>query len=257
MITMVGQASGGIQWGTYVFNPTLGTVTISGISPTASITQVVSVYNCTRGQMMYQNNGSRLFGGTLTAGVLHINQSCFGMDASDVLQIYIDSPDAMMNTIDTDHEHIHQGDMYQLCTHYTVNPTSSLYIQVNSGATYAMHIKRMIRNTSILDVGYTLWEAPTFTTGNAALTPFNLNRNSTNVSAATIYSNPTGVSGGTKLIDAYIPGTSFYRGLEDSPPTEIIYKPSTTYIGEIHNFGGNPALVYLTFSWYEVNVSLT
>ena len=139
MITLIGHDSGGILWGGYTFNATTGTITITGIPSTTTIDQIISVYNCTKSQFLFKTNDFPLYGGTIAAGVLHLNQSCYGMSNSDVLQIYVDSPDAMQTTIETDHEHIHQGDMFMAQVHYTINPTSSLYVQVTSGATQYIH----------------------------------------------------------------------------------------------------------------------
>ena len=119
--------------------------------------------------------------------------------------------------ISNEHNLIHGGELFSAeVANVALGAAAKLYIEINVPATHAACLKKFKfynGDDGIIE----LTEAPTLTTGAAALTPINRNRESGNVAVSVLKSNPTGISGGTSLSKFYFKGTVQAGGLlEDS-----------------------------------------
>jgi len=97
-------------------------------------------------------------------------------------------------------------------------------------------------------------EAPTLTTGAAAVDAINRNRVAPTASAATLKSNPTGISAGTKIEQPFPFGGggagSGSGGLKDKD-LEFQLAVNTTYLFKLTNLSGAAKALGLWVFWYE------
>ena len=127
-----------------------------------------------------------------------------------------------------------------------------LYIQIDTDDTLTTVIDTisfgLYRGTT--DKGYfTLVEAPTLTTGDAAIAAECLNRIKDTAPAGALFSNPTGISGGTTVVMLPVYGT---RGVDKAVETRVVLKKDTTYVFAFQNKSGGAADAYLRLEYCEV-----
>lgn len=146
------------------------------------------------------------------------------------------------------------GQMYSASHKYSIAATSSAYMESIVPSNKLIHL---ISRDLTVDAGgpldVELYEAPTITDGTTPPTIYNLDRRSSKTPSWQLFVNPTGVSGGTKLLVAQIStggGPKSTGGLS-SGVAEFILKPSTKYVLKITNTGTQTSTVVLTYTWYE------
>jgi len=81
----------GSDLGSYTFNKTAHTVSLTGLPMTLVLPQVLLITNVTSNIMIY-NFASNPIGGTINNNVITLNYDTSGMADTDILQIFIDMP---------------------------------------------------------------------------------------------------------------------------------------------------------------------
>ena len=99
---------------------------------------------------------------------------------------------------------------------------------------------------------FTSREAPTVTDGTVAITPVNINRSFSTTPTMTLYSNPTGISGGTVLTDAAIPSGGNKTGGGASNTVFWTMKPNTKYTVQVQNLGNSDTACTFELAWVEL-----
>jgi len=156
--------------------------------------------------------------------------------------------------ISNEHNLIHGGELFSAeVANAALGAAAKLYIEINVPATHAVCLKKFKfynGDDGIIE----LTEAPTLTTGAAALTPLNRNRSSGKISASIMKSNPTGISGGLSLSKFYFKGTVQAGGLLEDSDWEWRLKPGTVYLLTLTNSGASAEQAYLRADFYEHRV---
>ncbi|GEM_PF-5307397 len=146
------------------------------------------------------------------------------------------------------------GQMYSASNQYSIASSGVAYMQSTTPSNKLIHlISRDLTANGGGPITVELFEAPTITDGTTPPTIYNLDRRSAKTPSWQLYTNPTGVSGGTKLLIAQIStggGPKGSGGLS-SGISEFILKPSTKYVLKMTNTGAQTSLVTLTYLWYE------
>lgn len=156
--------------------------------------------------------------------------------------------------ISSDHGNIHAGEGFSVSNYAEgVADDAYLYVEFRTPADKYVHMKVM----NALADGLALFEAveaPTLTTGAAALTAHNLRRVATvPPCGCTIKSNPTSISGGTVIRSYFVGGGTGGNasGGDSSVDTEIVLATSTTYLFRVRNLAGSAKALSLWLFWYE------
>lgn len=155
-----------------------------------------------------------------------------------------------------EHRSIHKGLAYNLNVYSTVTAGTPKYCQFKTGVGY-IHLKQktIVDGADILLCSFI--EAPTVTNGSTVVPNYNRNRNSSNISTMVVYSDPTGISGGTILEYDYLFGADNALGGAQaaSTPSEMslewVLKPNTSYIYKLENLGDGTATFLAKLMWYE------
>lgn len=180
-------------------------------------------------------------GSTLFPRVIPQDQT--GYDLSDP---YVHA----LPVLEIEHEMTHRGLAYLCSGSFDIPSTGVVYLQLKTDGKY-VHFRRNLYNVSANNILYSVYESPTVTDGTVQVPAYNLNRSSSNTTPVIVYNNPTGVSGGTKLMEVYITGS---KDITTTALTgyEIIYKPSASYVARIENLQAGVAKFYFQFFWYEI-----
>ena len=133
--------------------------------------------------------------------------------------------------ITTEHQRIHEGDMYMLNKAYTTLGTTDKYFYVKPG-TYNMHLSVLTGEIETGDLRLELYEAPTIVSNSAPATLINLNRVSTKTTDAIIYETVAASSNGTFLmsIGVFAAGGAGPGVLVSKAAYEIILNKANTYL---------------------------
>ena len=154
-------------------------------------------------------------------------------------------------TISNEHNNIHGGSFF---TTQVVNAAlgagSLLYIEVIIPEEIEMHLKQISFYNGD-DGHFELVEAPTITTGAAALVAYNRYRTSARLSNMGLKSNPTGISAGTVLEEMYFKGTNQAPGVLITSDWEWVLKSGITYLIRLTNLGASSEQALLKVNWYE------
>jgi len=161
--------------------------------------------------------------------------------------------------ISTDHEFIHLGMGYVASVFAEgVADDAAVMIEFKTPATEALGVVHLKEYKPWGSGGVNkleIIEAPTLTTGNAAITPANRNRVGTPAdSAATLKSNPTSISAGTTIEGPMAfggGGSGRGAGGNSTSDQEIVLKPNTTYLIKATNLSGGAAALGIWIFWYE------
>jgi hypothetical protein len=156
--------------------------------------------------------------------------------------------------IDYAHHEIHSGSAYNM-THSTLKANAEVMdVYIKTGiVTDQAHM--VISIDAALSATFELYENSTMVDASAnRLTPFNLNRSSSNTSNLTICHTPTGTETGTRLILHYIgnatQGAVAGTGGNVGTRNEIVLRNNTAYLIRVTSrSNGNTCTAIL--DWYE------
>ncbi len=154
-------------------------------------------------------------------------------------------------TVSNEHNNIHGGNFFTArVANAALGASALLFIEVIIPAGIEMHLKQISFYNGD-DGYYELVEAPTLTTGAAALIAYNRLRTSTKLTNISLKSNPTGISSGIVLDDMYFKGTNQVLGTLITLDWEWVLKPETTYLIRLTNNGAGSEQALLKANWYE------
>jgi len=154
-------------------------------------------------------------------------------------------------TQESEHHYTHLWKMFRVSILSTVTNPTPKYCQFKTGNVYT-HLKQkeFIDGTDSLTCE--LFEAPTLTDGTTAVASVNDNRNSSNVSANILYSDPTNVTSDGTLIDKdYLPASAISPTARTASTLEQILKPNTNYIFKVTKVAAGTATFFGKLHWYE------
>ena len=155
-----------------------------------------------------------------------------------------------MPTLSNEQNNIHGGNFFKAqVANAALGASALLFIEVIIPAGVEMHLKQVSFYNGD-DGHYELVEAPTLTTGAAALTAYNRLRESTKLTNLSLKSNPTGISSGVVLDEMYFKGTNQAPVLI-SNDWEWVLKSDTTYLIRLTNNGIGAEQALLKANWYE------
>jgi len=169
--------------------------------------------------------------------------------------ILIDPLDNALVTEDRQHYETHEGDTF-LVSYKSPDATpiadnGTINFALTTGAKTA-HIIATAAGGG--DTEIEILEGTTFTpaTGTAT-TPYNKNRTSTNMPAATVRRDVTITVAGTLLFNKFFPGgtAAQAQGVTESTRDEWIFRPSTVYAFRITNRAGTQQPMSMALEWYE------
>lgn len=158
-----------------------------------------------------------------------------------------------INTIDTEHHEIHEGEHFLLenCFEAVANAAVN-NIVVISGAKYCHMTFEVTTNNGKITIE--TFENTTFTGTGTQLNPLNNNRNSAKTSDVLFRLNPTITSAGDPIRKLIIGSSSSSNrsGGSVTRNKEVIFKPSTNYLLRITNQSGqgNTNDINYSFSYY-------
>ena len=154
-------------------------------------------------------------------------------------------------TVSEEQNNIHGGHFFTTeVTNAALGASALLYIEIIVPANIEMHLKQVSFYNGD-DGHFELVEAPTLTTGAAALIAYNRLRTSVKLSNMGLKSNPTVISAGTVLEEMYFKATNQTLGILITTDWEWILKPETTYLIRLTNLGIGAEQALLKANWYE------
>lgn len=162
--------------------------------------------------------------------------------------IRIDSSTHSMQVIDYTHYKIHAGDAYTSSKDFTHGAGASPNVLiVTPNTTKWAHFVFQVISDDVVQV--TLYEAPDYA-GGAALTAYNRNRNSANVSGLTLTTDATDSGGGKGTsIWTFKAGANKTITSSESDRFEFILDQNNKYL--IESVGANGDLITFLLDWYE------
>jgi hypothetical protein len=140
----------------------------------------------------------------------------------------------------------------------SVSASGRVYAELRTGSTKIINALSRLVISSGGPINVNVYEAPTILyVGTNLMIKTNLNRNSVITPTATLYIDPSGISGGTVIDQIYLPAIVGSR----NPPAinrpielDFIYKVNTTYIVEMFNNDNAANDIYYEFTWYEESI---
>lgn len=173
----------------------------------------------------------------------------------------IDILTSSLTTIDVGHRKVHRGDSFIVFVYFSLAAGATSLFHLKTNNVKLIHAKPPIFQTDGPKIYFEFIENPTLTQGTIPISIFNRNRNSATTSQLQIFSNPTGVSGGTIVDITYLGGGSGGQGVNASATgsnyssdEELILKTNTNYIGKVVNNFTETSTILVKFIWYETNV---
>ena len=167
-------------------------------------------------------------------------------ELSDKLDILLAKP---IETIDTVHDHIHDGNSFTSLGVVALTTGQSYTIITNTNDTLRKHSFLQAYLSEELEV--TVQEGVTTTSDGTSLPILNRNRNSLTTSTATIFANPTGlVTTGCPIVRHVREGGK-NAFAETQQSNELILKANTKYSVTFTNRGNNTAYLNWQWFWYE------
>jgi len=171
-------------------------------------------------------------------------------EGNDVVEQFSDA----VKVIDTEHAHIHNGNVYQLSGTITgLASTASAYILIDPTTPIHWRYFKFTADGGPFDIEF--FENPTTTADGADQTPINRNRLSANTSASNIYEGPTVTDDGSRLdiATAISTGTGVNAAGElEGVVAEWIIDGDNTYLLKITNNDNGTLDFTYRFFWYEL-----
>lgn len=172
---------------------------------------------------------------------------------------YIDDPSQFLIAMTPEHHSRHLGQAYSFSTVFEdLATSSSVYIEIKTPSVAHDIAMKMIDVTADKIIRTDFYESPTIATeGTTAIPLIQRNRRKTDTSHIIIYSNPSGVTGGTFLRTLlYGSGSSFtplHNANNDDNGWQL--KPDTTYVIKFTNVGDSTSnLIGVHGLFFEVDI---
>jgi hypothetical protein len=164
----------------------------------------------------------------------------------------IDGMTGYRPVIDARHALTHEG--YSFCATHTVGvgtaTVASILIQTPSTGGITYHLNTFVETRVSASVAWTLSEAPN-ASGGTAVTPLNMNRQSTSTTGCIITHTPTYVSAGTIMWNGNQGVTpSDHGGMWGNSNLEWILKRDTLYLVRVTAYTAASSVV-INAVWYE------
>lgn len=160
---------------------------------------------------------------------------------------------ASLATISNYHAATHKGLAYKAqVANVALGAGASLYFEIITPNTdMVAHLKAIQAYSDAGKLTIEMIEAPTITDGTTPIVLLNRNRNSINTSDLTMYSDPSGISGGTELENlpfvATGPQSTAFVQFDD----EWMAKRNAVTLIKITNDDSSAANVWSKLFWYE------
>ena len=162
--------------------------------------------------------------------------------------------------IEENHRLIHDGMFFMVSGKQTgwADATTQEFL-VSPPAGCFPHVQSMKLNFGRGDIDFEAYEGPTITANGSALSPNNVNRNSTNTPNLALYASPTTTADGVLEFQLWAPPTSVgvgqsANGIEAlGQGTEWVLKPETPWLIRLTNNSGATIDWSYEFSWYELS----
>jgi len=150
-------------------------------------------------------------------------------------------------------ELLFEGKVFTGFSKYTIAAEATAYLQVKTGVDAVCFALDTIATDSD-KITLVMYENPTVTDGATPISLLNRNRESTNTTTVTVYSDASGVSGGTQIDEFYAGGTygqKIVGGEQIMGQLPFRLKANADYVIAITNGGAAEANVLLRFSIIE------
>lgn len=147
---------------------------------------------------------------------------------------------------------IERGDLFVGFASLSIAQAGTAHLQLKTGASKDVYLIGYGIVTDSVRTTETIKESPTITDGTTELTMVNMNRQSGNSFASTIYTNPTNVSAGTTIdqVEQYeAKKTSGTAASAEFP--RIKFKRSTDYVLSLTNGDNNTKSYFVKFYMIE------
>lgn len=162
--------------------------------------------------------------------------------------------DGSVTVVSKEHMSVEESKVNRFSHSFGMGANSTVYFQIDIGE-HDLHFKERLITVSGINsiVNYTVIEDPSFTTGTNVLPIRNPLRSDgdTNI-YATIYDNPTNISGGIITDEVLIPESSKQNGVSAQDDILWVYKANSTLIVELENTG-SAIDVNIKYKWYIEN----
>lgn len=126
--------------------------------------------------------------------------------------------------------------------------TTNIQLKTAAGVTPVLIVTDFGGDGETLKI--TITENPTVTDGTTAVTPRNMDRNSTNTATTVVYTDPTSISGGTVLIHELTDAGHKVAGAS-SHEIPMTLKSNEDYVFTLQNIGANTATYVWKLIWAE------
>lgn len=164
----------------------------------------------------------------------------------------LDASTQSLQVIDYAHHEIHAGSHYFYDdTHSLAKNASIMHLLVTPDTTKWAHLAFAVGSTGG-QILVEMFEGPTVSNVGTIEPMFNRNRNFPDTPTTLLYETPT-VSADGLRIDRATYGTTEKKSIGggDRSNSEIVLKQNTMYLFRISEQNVNPAVVNITFDWYE------
>jgi len=161
-----------------------------------------------------------------------------------------DFTDAIV-TIESEHRKIHQGNAYRTASYFPIGANEIKYFQFKTWAK-SIHFKQITLIDWMSSFLCEMLESPTVTDWTVTMPIYNANRNSVNVSTVTIYSDPTGVSGGEVINIEYLPASNQSPTASGWNSIEYVLKSNASYVFRLTNLSNSAWNLLNKCFWYEI-----
>lgn len=141
------------------------------------------------------------------------------------------------------------GLVYAAPMYLELSGNETVYVQIKTAATTAMVVGYHI-SSSAEPIKVTALEAPTVTDGTIEIVSYKMNRQRTGNAVTKLYSNPTGVSGGTAIFyDLATAGK--HSGSALGSGDVWVLKKNTSYLWKIEQLTNSATKVTGELNWSE------
>jgi len=175
--------------------------------------------------------------------------NCTGYNGTKWRELYTDESTRGLISLSNSHHEIHGGDHFFIEDYMDLaNGATHNIIIVTPNTTKWTHLVDEIKHE--LETSIVLTEAVATTSNGTTMTTFNNNRNSANTAGTLFFHTPTGLNGGTVLINDR-EGSDKKLGGGARGDEELILKQNTKYNFLITNETVNNNFINYKFEFYE------
>lgn len=166
---------------------------------------------------------------------------------------YIDRFTKFLIVLTGDHNYIHRGYGFSIIdTVTTILSGNSVRFGLTTppaSSGFFIHFRPTKVSVTAGPVQITVYEDVPYS-GGVSVTPFNRNRNSTNVAQTSVATGVTAAPSATQILYQDITG-SIIGGSNDGSAEEVVFLPDTSYVIEYTNAGASTTALTATVFWYE------